>query len=81
MIRILHLSDAAERAQAGRLRAESALPASVPGVVAGIIAEVRARGDAAVRELTEKFDGARLENLFLDDARWDALVPLAAGLA
>jgi len=34
---------------------------------------VRERGDAALRELTERFDGARLQSMFLDDARWDDL--------
>ncbi len=73
MIRTLHLADPAQRAQALRLRAAAAMPAGVGATVAGIIADVRTRGDAAVRELTEKFDGPRLENLFLDDKRWDAL--------
>jgi histidinol dehydrogenase len=45
----------------------------VPAAVAAIIGDVRARGDAAVRELTERFDGARLESLFLDEDRWNAL--------
>ena len=73
MIRVLQLENPAERAQALGLRAAAALPASVPPIVSGIIADVRKRGDEAVRELTLKFDGARLESLFLDDARWDAL--------
>ena len=67
MIRIL---DAAE---AKGLRAEAAMPAGVAETVAKIIADVRARGDAAVRELTEKFDKTRLDSLFLDGAKWDAL--------
>jgi len=49
------------------------MPAGVAATVAGIIADVRARGDAAVRELTARFDGTRLDSLFLDDARWDTL--------
>ncbi len=32
-------------------------------VVAGVIAEVRARGDAALRDFTERFDGLRLNEL------------------
>jgi histidinol dehydrogenase len=32
-------------------------------VVAGVIAEVRARGDAALRDFTERFDGLRLNDL------------------
>ena len=69
MIRILHAGDP----EARRLRASAAMPAGVAATVAGIIADVRARGDAAVRELTARFDGTRLDGLFLDDARWDAL--------
>ena len=69
MIRILHAGDP----EARRLRASAAMPAGVAATVAGIIADVRARGDAAVRELTARFDGTRLDSLFLDDARWDVL--------
>ena len=69
MIRILHAGDP----EARRLRASATMPAGVTATVAGIIADVRARGDAAVRELTARFDGTRLDSLFLDDARWDAL--------
>ena len=67
MIRILQI------AEARGLRASAAMPEGVAATVSGIIADVRARGDEAVRELTAKFDGARLESLFLDGARWDAL--------
>lgn len=47
------------------------------GVVREIIAKVRERGDQAVLELTERFDGARLESLRVSDAefaRAEALV-------
>jgi histidinol dehydrogenase len=73
MIRILHLADPAQRAQALELRAAAAMPAGVTAAVESIIADVRERGDVAVRELTEKFDGAKLGSLFLSDVRWDAL--------
>ena len=73
MIRILHLSKAADRATALGLRAGAGRAPEVPGAVADIIADVRERGDVAVRALTERFDGARLESLFLDGGRWDAL--------
>jgi histidinol dehydrogenase len=73
MIRILHLADPAQRAQALRLRSAAAMPAGVTAAVEEIIADVRERGDVAVRALTEKFDGAKLDSLFLDAARWDAI--------
>jgi histidinol dehydrogenase len=66
MIRILQAGDP----QARQLRASLARPTEA---VAKIISEVRARGDAAVRELTEKFDHVKLDDLFLDEARWNAL--------
>jgi histidinol dehydrogenase len=49
------------------------MPKGVAAVVEEIIADVRERGDVAVRALTAKFDGAQLDSLFLDEARWDAL--------
>jgi histidinol dehydrogenase len=61
-IRLLHTADAAfeahwrpleQRRQQERERIES--------VVAEIVADVRARGDAALIELTQRFDGHRLE--------------------
>ena len=73
MIRLLRLEDPADRLQAVSLRATARSGSQISAVVAAIIADVRARGDAAVRELTERFDGPRLESLFLDDARWSAL--------
>jgi histidinol dehydrogenase len=67
MIRILELADPAQRSQAFSLRASAAPPATVAPAVSAIIAAVRARGDEAVRELTEKFDGPRLDDLFLGE--------------
>ena len=43
-------------------RAPEAVP-DVSDAVAGIIASVREHGDVAVRELTERFDGARIDDL------------------
>jgi histidinol dehydrogenase len=37
-----------------------------------VIAAVRARGDAAIRELTARFEGRQLESLELDRATWRA---------
>ncbi len=41
-------------------------------VVAGVIAEVRARGDAALRDFTERFDGLRLGDLRVPAAELEA---------
>ena len=73
MIRILRLEDPADRLQAISLRTTAQIGSQISASVAAIIADVRARGDAAVRELTERFDGPRLESFFIDDARWSAL--------
>jgi histidinol dehydrogenase len=55
------------RGVSGDLRAALARPADaavdVSATVAEIIAAVRSRGDAALRELTAKFDGVQLEDL------------------
>ena len=46
--------------------------------VAATIADVRARGDRALREIAERFDGAKLEALEVPRERWkDALANLA----
>jgi histidinol dehydrogenase len=78
MIRILRLSDASARAEALSLRASAGSAPQVTSEVTAIIADVRRRGDAAVRELTERFDGPRLESMFLDDSRCDALAAQCA---
>ena len=41
-------------------------------VVAGVISEVRARGDAALRDFTERFDGVRLGDLRVPAAELEA---------
>jgi len=73
VIRLLRLEDPADRLQAISLRAAAQAGSQISDTVAAIIADVRKRGDAAVRELTERFDGPRLDSLFLDDTRWSAL--------
>ena len=46
-----------------------AVPAvDVAGVVSGIIADVKKRGDEALKEYTERFDGAKLESLAVSEA-------------
>ncbi|MFL5422188.1 MAG: histidinol dehydrogenase [Myxococcales bacterium] len=72
-LRILDLSDAAQRAAAVDLRASATTSAAVVEAVSRIVADVRKRGDAAVRELTARYDGADLEDPFLSVAQWDAL--------
>lgn len=45
---------------------------TVSGIVADIIKTVREHGDAALREYSEKFDGARLDSLLVSQAEIDA---------
>ena len=78
MIRLLDLADPAEKAKASALRSAAAAPPEVAPAVAAIIADVRARGDAAVRELTRRFDGVDLAHPFLGEAEWDALAARCA---
>jgi histidinol dehydrogenase len=59
------------RLQALSLRS-AAMPDEIDAAARGVIADVRARGDAAVRELTHKFEGRRLEALELGRAARDA---------
>jgi histidinol dehydrogenase len=54
-------------------RAQAADPA-VEAAVRGILAEVRAHGDAALRGFTKKFDKADLADPFLGRAAWDKAV-------
>ncbi|MCL2699696.1 MAG: histidinol dehydrogenase [Defluviitaleaceae bacterium] len=46
-------------------------PAAITAVVSGIIADVISRGDAALREYTEKFDGCVLEKFELPPSALD----------
>ena len=73
MIRVLDLADPGQRAQAAGLRAAAATTPEVAPAVSRIIAEVRAGGEAALRELTRRFDGADLPDPFLPSSEWDAL--------
>jgi histidinol dehydrogenase len=54
------------------LSAKREAAADVDQAVAEIIADVRARGDAALYDLTERFDGVRLESLSVGPAEFAA---------
>ena len=68
MIRILKNTQADEAAIFRR----SVPPADVSGTVRAIIADVRARGDAALLEYTRRFDGAELTSLAVSEQELDA---------
>ena len=53
-------------------RRSAAVPAGIEAAAREGIAAVRARGDAAIRELTKKFEGRALAALELDRAQWHA---------
>lgn len=74
MLRIVGPDDAG-RAEAERALLErmSLTPAAVERDVRGIIEAVRARGDAAVREYTERFEKRTLATFELGRDEWDRL--------
>ena len=51
-----------------KIRAEEDVSAAVDG----ILADVRSRGDAALRDYTRRFDGAELKDLWVAAAEFDA---------
>ena len=61
MIRILKMGEV----PAAEIFARTMPTVDVSDTVAEILRQVRARGDAALKEYTEKFDGARLESLLV----------------
>lgn len=61
--------DLAEEPSTG---AEDAEPRTTERAVAAMIADVRARGDEALRDMGERFDGVRLDALEIPPARWKA---------
>ncbi len=69
---------------ATRRRLLQRTPEGQPGLsaaVASILDDVRARGDAALREMAERFDGVRLESLEVPQERWqEALTGLPIGV-
>ncbi|MDR2615500.1 MAG: histidinol dehydrogenase [Oscillospiraceae bacterium] len=70
MIRIAEYKALSEE----ELRPRSASEPDVSNVVAGVIADVRARGDEAVREYSLKFDGAAPEPFEASRGEWDDAV-------
>ena len=64
MISILKYGEVDNR----KIFARAAGAANVESIVADIIAAVRARGDAALFEYTERFDGAVLTDLLVCEA-------------
>ena len=48
--------------------------------VRGVIADVRRRGDAALRELTERYDGARLDTVRVPERDIKAVI-ISAGVS
>jgi histidinol dehydrogenase len=73
MIRLLDLADPRGREQASALRASAVPPPEVATIVSRIVADVRGRGDEALRELTRRFDGPDLADPFVTASEWDAL--------
>ena len=47
-------------------------------MVKGIISDVRARGDTALYEYAEKFDGVKLDSLIVSEAEYAATESLSA---
>jgi histidinol dehydrogenase len=70
------LGGASPRAWVSNLRASAAMPPHVAEGTARILHDVRTRGDQAVRELTQRFDGPDLADPFLSEAEWDRLAAL-----
>ena len=56
------------------LRRETGAEENVDAAVDAILADVRTRGDAALLEYAEKFDGVRLTSVELTREEWDAAV-------
>ena len=69
LVRIL--TDVAEARRTVLRRADAAEDDQADRVAASILADVRQRGDAAIREHTERFDRARLERFEVDRAEID----------
>jgi histidinol dehydrogenase len=72
MLRIFEPRDPAYSARLRTLSERSAeTPASIETAARDVIRQVRRRGDAAVRELTEKFEGRGVDALELPRGAWE----------
>ena len=56
------------------LQRKSAFNAKAMQVATQIVEDVRQRGDECLRELTEKFDGVRLDDFRVSQEKFDAAV-------
>ncbi len=73
MLRSYRLDDTADVRAIAALREDALEDDAVEAAVRGILKDVRVRGDDAVIELGERFDGVRRDALRLDDDTWNAL--------
>ena len=75
LLQRLEWSKLDEAARAAALqRPAQRVAAEIQAAVAGILAEVRQRGDEALRDLGERFDRIRLDDFEVDAADFDAAV-------
>ena len=72
MIRILRMDEISE----AEIFERNDSAADVSDIVAGIVADVRARGDAALLEYTERFDHAVLRSLQVSKEEFDEAMAL-----
>ena len=72
MIRILRMDEISE----AEIFERNDSAADVSDIVAGIVADVRARGDAALLEYTERFDHAVLQSLQVSKEEFDEAMAL-----
>ena len=73
MLRSYRLDREADVAAMAALREDALEDDAVEATVRGILKDVRTRGDAAVIEFGQRFDGVHRDPLRLDDADWHAL--------
>ncbi len=79
MLRIIHEADPDFATQlAALIHRAGTVPEHIESGARAIIAEVRSRGDAALRELTQRFERRELGAIELSPADWDAAVAKVA---